>query len=232
MKKSIFMLAFVLSFFSCNTDDEVLQSSEEISFEIESPQNIESVISENVEIITEYNLELLKKESLKNFQKNSFVNMLNPNYFESIAQFEQIWEQEASNIQYWNTRNNTSEIYFEELEEFYSFGETIVLSDYFNQDTPIEEREEILAEVLQFVLNENIHLINNRSQCDSGYGPCIQHAENAHSIRVAGCTAGAIVAAIVTGGIGAVSWPVCMVTSGLLYANDVDYCGQVFCPQQ
>lgn len=114
------------------------------------------------------------------------------------------------------------------MEEFYYFTETIVLSDYFNEDFTIEEREEVLSEIWAYVLQENMHL-TQRSQCGPGYNGCVGHAESAHTIRVGGCTALAIVLGAVTGGIGAITWPICMVTSGLLYQNDVDYCGEVHC---
>lgn len=110
---------------------------------------------------------------------------------------------------------------------YFSYTETdIIQSNLFNELSTLEERQIFLEEILTFVLLEDISndVANRRSNCQAHYNACSDQALRDHEIRVAGCTGTAVVAAILTGGPGAATWPICMAGSGLLWDSAMQGC--------
>jgi len=195
-----------------------------------------SIVEEN-QIINDTNLELLKASALSTFNTKDFSKIVQPSV--NTTNYEGIIEV-LNNTQNRNTNSNTmnfedyedilgeyyDEEYFNQLQGLFEYSIDLVQSDLFNENSTIEERESYLTEVLEYVIvnDTDSNLANRSSNCGAHRTVCQNGAERSLGITIAGCTAGSVVAAIFTGGIGAAAWPVCMATAGFHYDSNMQTC--------
>lgn len=223
-----FCLLTVLSFLlfqSCS--DSIIDKSEEI-------------VSKSL-IITDSNLEKLKNESLQTYANLDFSSIFEPDYentnYEKILEILN-QEQGIENIDYQTILGEYyEEKYFNQLSSLLEYSKNIILSDLFNSSSNIEEREVYLIDILTHVFLENNKKNQSEkstSSCLSYYNSCKAQAKRDHGTRLISCTGIATVAALYTGGAGALSWPICMVTSGFLYSSAMTGCSEAYdiCRQQ
>lgn len=201
---------------SCSNEEEIGVNS----------INKRIVIDPNV--INPENFETLKRQALKKFDKSNFTIIMKPdisnvNYQGIVHELNKHLDEEEINYEavlgeYYHRE------YFEQLFNLYEFSLELTSSDLFNINSSINERVEYVEEVLIYVLLYNIESGSTNSGCLNQYDLCKNKAGRDHNIRVGLCTGGAILGAILTGGVGAASWPVCMAGSGLFYQSDITYC--------
>ena len=84
-----------------------------------------------------------------------------------------------------------------------------------------------MVEILEYVILTGIDNNSTKSfsnNCSDHRTVCQNGAERTLGITIAGCTGGAVVAGLLTGGVGAATWPVCMATAGLNYDSNMQTC--------
>jgi hypothetical protein len=202
-----------------------------------SCSNEDNSITEENQIINDTNLELLKASAHSTFITNDFSKIIQP--YVNTTNYEGIIEV-LNNTQNRNTNSNTlnfedyedvlgeyyDEEYFNQLQQLFEHSTNLIQSDLFNESSTIEEREPYLVEVLEYAIltNTDSNLANRSSSCGSHRTVCENGAERTLGITIAGCTAGSVVAAILTAGAGAAAWPVCMATAGFHYDSNMQTC--------
>ena len=212
----LFLLSMILVTTSCSEED--------------------SIIEEN-QVISDTNFEILKANALSEYNSNDYHRIVKPSV--NTTNYEEI-------IQKLNNNQNPNltftkfedykvilgkyydEEYFNQLLALYQYSETLIQSDLFNENSTIEEREPYLIEVLEFVILSDLqnNIAYKSSNCAEHRTVCQNQAESTLGNTIAGCTGLAVVAGLLTGGVGAASWPVCMGAAGLQYDTDMEACQQ------
>ncbi len=215
-------LSLTMLFNSCATEDEIV---EVITEKTSSDTNLIELKNQSLEAFRDIDLSILFELNNNDLNYDKMIELMEHNQSDDIVNYEEI------------LGDFYNEAYFNKLEELYHFGEQISQSEYFPKDLSTSESTQILEEVLIFVFLENLPLTissKNTSNCLAYYNNCNEQAVRDHGIRLAGCTAGAIGLAVFTLGVGALTWPVCMATSGYLYDSAMTGCRNSYeiCKQQ
>ncbi len=208
---------FVIS--SCSSDN------------IEDNSKTNKRIIANPDVISEENLEILKAQALIQFNNTNFSIITNPgketiNYGATIEKLSQYDDKEIINYEEALGEDYNRE-YFVQLANLYEFSNQIISSKLFNINSSKEERIEYLEHILIYVFLNDIEY-STSSNCSGQFKLCNQKALRDHNIRIVGCTAVAVIAAVFTGGSGAATWPLCMASSGLFYESDINYCSDSY----
>jgi len=214
---SIFLFSIILSLNSCSNEES--ESMEEVS-----------------DVLSEANLELLKTQALDNFINYDFSKIVKPQTddvnYEKIIELLSPYSNTDVIIDYESVLGEYYDReYFQQMFAFHQYSKEIIQSNLFNKNSSLQEREIYLEDVLTYVIvqnSENSQLYLRSSNCSGQYGICSRSAERSHGIRIGGCTATAVVAAIFTGGAGAAIWPICVATSGFLWDSDMTACSESF----
>ena len=213
-----------LSYFSCSDNDE--------SFQLEDNQ-----------AISVSNLETLKSRALNTFQSKDFSAIFNPALNAENMNYERITEKlnhaqsrnailPVDNYQSFKTElkvilgDDYNEAYFTQLFDLYKYAEGIAKSDLFNQKSSLEERQMYLQEVLEhaFLYEAQNSTQNRFGECEENLSTCSNHADNALAISVAACAAAATIAAIFSGGWGALGFPVCSTAAATQWTMSMNSC--------
>lgn len=225
MNKFLYPLFFLISILSISCSNEVMDITDNIEVE------------ESSLVITEVNYNNLEKEALASFNPAEYPIILNTNRKIDFSKIFEIVEKNKDGnglLNYNQIDASSNEIlYFQELENLYNYGSSIIQSDLFESTSSIDERELYLKNILFIVISQNLsEVLQTTRQCSSGYYSCVGSAEDQLGISLAACTAGAVVVGIFSGGIGAAAgWPICAAAAGASFEVSRSRCGDVYCGQ-
>lgn len=221
-----FALLFLMLFttFSCSEDPAVKVAS------------MRRETSSGAEIISERNLTLLKEEALTKFRQQGLRRIFSPNFDIKRAN-DTLRHYQNSNIQMSDIRNilgtNWDNQYFDDLNAFFNLAVQIYHSPMFNPTVSLRERQDVVEEVLDYILESEIPIV--AYGCGAGFNACVRNALRQHKIRMASVTAGATLGIATTWwtGAGAVAsvggWVIGMIASGASYQADYEMCVETYC---
>ena len=224
----VVVLAFsVISYYSCtnneNFEEETLQIDKT---EVISRSNFEALQATALTTLQSKDLSYLRNHSAHigevdyKGMMNAFNNSPNRNAELSMDNYSSYQSQLRGIL-----GSQYNEKYFANLFELYKLTESLAKSDLFNPNSSLEDRRQYLEAALEFAFENSMENTASRfGECEERRDNCYGHAESSHENRIIGCTVTAFFAGVFSGGPGAAVWVPCMVSSGLLYDNDISAC--------
>ena len=234
MKKSylkILILSLIISLTSsCDKDSLQNDSQESTVVIIKKESNI---------VISPANLIVLKEKSLREFDSLSLYKIGKDYNFDinsAYSKLNKYTESEAEKLNFKEVLGSDyDEEYFDKLYSFAAFSVRIYNSNLFKEGSLLQDRESIVQDIILHVLDNSNGFQYETTACGPGYAPCMKKAEKDHKLRIASISASAGFGMALAGwtGVGAGAaaggWVIGMISSGLQYDNDREYCYEANC---